>query len=193
MAHALRAEAEFPADYFTYGDYLEWETSDRYEIIDGEAFMMSAPSTEHQRISMRLSLQFGNFLRGKPCEVFAAPFDVRLLPKPDLSDDTVVQPDLVVVCDKSKLSKRGCDGPPDLAIEIASPSDNHRLSFLKFQKYLRSGVREYWIISPEEKAVQAHRLKDANYLSTVYANDEAIPVSVLPGLTIGLKTLWEAA
>jgi Uma2 family endonuclease len=107
---------------YTYADYLEWDENVRAEIINGKIYMMSPPLTMHQRISMRLSTQIANFLKGKPCEVFAAPFGVRLFPKEDKTDDTVVEPDIAVVCDSSKLDERGCNGAPDLVIEIISPS-----------------------------------------------------------------------
>jgi Uma2 family endonuclease len=90
---------------FTYADYLEWESTERYQLINGGVFQMASPSVEHQTILMELSVQFGNYLRGKPCQVFAAPLDVRLFPKEDNSDDTVLQPDLLVICDKKNLVK----------------------------------------------------------------------------------------
>jgi Uma2 family endonuclease len=109
---------------YTYADYLEWEGPERYQLINGEVFLMASPSVTHQALVMELSLQFGNWLRGKPCQVFAAPLDVRLFPEDDNSDDTVVQPDLLVVCrgepsplsgsvrvyDKGKLG-RAVNGP----------------------------------------------------------------------------------
>ncbi|MDR1863595.1 MAG: Uma2 family endonuclease, partial [Treponema sp.] len=122
-------------DYFTYADYLEWEGSERYELINGEAFLMASPSVEHQAILGEIARQIANFLVGKPCRVFMAPLDVRLFPREDKSDNTVVQPDILVVCDKSKLSKGSVDGPPDLVMEIVSPSNTQKLMFLKFQTY----------------------------------------------------------
>ena len=109
---------------YTYGDYLSWPDEERWELIDGIPHSMSpAPSRVHQEISMELARQIANHLIGKNCRVYAAPFDVRL-PKGGEKDEqieTVVQPDLVVVCDESKLDERGCKGPPDLIIEILSP------------------------------------------------------------------------
>jgi Uma2 family endonuclease len=176
---------------FTYADYLEWEGPERYEIVNGEAFMMASPTVEHQAIITELLVQFGSFLRGKPCKVFAAPLDVRLFPEEDRSDDTVVQPDILAVCDRSKLSKGSVDGPPDLVIEILSPSNTQKLMFLKFENYLDAGVREYWVLDPEEKKVQVHVLQDGRYISSAYKKDAVIPVSVLPPFSLDLKTLWE--
>ena len=177
---------------YTYADYLEWNDGKRYELIDGTAYMVAAPPPNRQRISLKLSRLFGDFLEGKSCEVFTAPFDVRLFPQKNLSDDTVVQPDLLVVCDKTKLDQRGCNGAPDLVIEILSPSNNGSEMFHKFQKYLEARVREYWIINPETQVVQAHILENDHYISTVYQNDDVIPVSILSGFSIDLKTIWSA-
>ena len=105
---------------YTYADYLSWEGPERYQLINGEVFQMASPSIGHQGLLMELSTQFHSFLKGKPCRVFAAPLDVRLFPVEDNSDDTVVQPDLLVVCDKSKLSKGPVNGPPDLTKTVIS-------------------------------------------------------------------------
>jgi Uma2 family endonuclease len=178
--------------HYTYADYLEWEGPERYQLMYGEAFMMSSPTVEHQTISAELTRQLANFLVGKPCRVFAAPLDVRPFPEKDREDDTVVQPDLLVVCDSDKLSKGSVDGPPDLVIEIVSPSNSQRELFLKFQIYLDAGVREYWVIEPKEKKVQVHILENGHFISSVYKEDAVISVTTLPPLSIDLKTLWSA-
>ena len=181
---------------YTYADYLEWETDKRYEIIDGEAYMMASPSVDHQSISRELLLQFGNFLKGKPCKVFTAPLDVRLFPGEDNRDKTVVQPDLLVVCDPSKLADRkSCRGAPDMAIEIFSPSNTTNPLLLKFNQYLAAGVREYWVVIPETKTVQVHILEKgdggaARYISTVHPNVEVLEAAVLPGLRIDFTAVW---
>jgi Uma2 family endonuclease len=190
MADSLPASVE--DGHFTYADYLEWEGSERYEIINGEAFMMSSPSVEHQTISGEIFAQLFIFLRGKPCKVFAAPLDVRLFPEEDHSDDTVVQPDILVVCDKSKLSKGSVDGPPDLVVEIISPSNTDKLMFLKFAAYLNAGVREYWVLNPEQKQAQVHVLREGRYISSVYKKDAVIQASILPPFSLDLATIWEA-
>jgi Uma2 family endonuclease len=175
---------------YTYADYLEWEGPERYELINGEVFQMASPSVTHQGILMGLSSKFDNWLQGKPCKVFAAPLDVRLFPKKDKSDKTVVQPDVLVVCDKDKLSKNSVDGAPDLVVEIVSPSNTHSELFLKFQYYLEAGVREYWVIDPETRQVQVHIYENGHYISTIYKDNAHIPVTVLPGLDIALEDLW---
>jgi Uma2 family endonuclease len=191
MSDAIMKSPEFEEkQHYTYADYLEWEGQERYELFNGEAFMMASPSVAHQAILGELLTDFNIFLRGKPCQVFAAPLDVRLFPKEDNSDDTVVQPDLLVVCDKGKISKGSINGPPDLVIEIMSPSNSHRELFLKFQYYLEAGVREYWMIEPEEKRVQVHIYENGHYLSTGYKENAIIAVSILPGLNIALESLW---
>ena len=188
---------------YTYADYLEWDEDVRAEIISGVVYMMSPPLTLHQRISMRLSQRIAQFLEGKTCEVFAAPFGVRLFPLEDKSDDTVVEPDIVVVCDPSKIDERGCNGPPDLLVEILSPS-NHRMErLLKFDLYLKAKVREYWVVYPEERAVDVHILEQGRYFTLAYGvNDidakedervvEIIPVATLPGLEIDLKDIFRS-
>ncbi|GHU88506.1 hypothetical protein FACS189476_05730 [Spirochaetia bacterium] len=189
MSDPLISEEE--KTHYTYADYLAWETDKRYELMDGVAYMMASPSVIHQRISRGLTLQFGTFLLGKTCEVFAAPLDVRLFPQEDHTDDTVLQPDLLVVCDRTKLSKGSCDGAPDLVIEIVSPSNTVQEIVKKFNYYLDAGVREYWVVNPDDKTVQVHVLKEGHFVSTIYKNDNTIPVSILPGLGIDLKSIWE--
>jgi Uma2 family endonuclease len=195
MPAALKLDNENTS--YTYADYLGWETDERCEIIDGDAYMMASPSVSHQTISRELLLQFGNFLKGKPCQVFTAPLDVRLFPKDDNSDKTVVQPDLLVVCDKSKLADgKSCRGAPDLVIEILSPSNTANPLLLKFNHYLAAGVREYWVIVPETKAVQIHILEKrdeeaaVHYISTVHSDAKTLDVSILPGLGIDFTSIW---
>ncbi|MDR0388879.1 MAG: Uma2 family endonuclease [Spirochaetaceae bacterium] len=196
MSTAYKDEEDERAHY-TYADYLVWETDQRYELISGEAYMMAAPSVAHQVISGELFGQFWNFLKGKPCQVFTAPFDVRLFPVEDESDDTVVQPDLLVICDKSKIADgKACRGAPDMVIEILSPSNSEIPLLLKFAKYLKAGVREYWIIDPEVKTIQVHILEKSSkkspehYISSVHSGNEVLGVSVLPGLTIDFNSIW---
>jgi Uma2 family endonuclease len=175
---------------YTYADYLEWESPERFQLINGEVFQMASPSVVHQALLGELFSQFYNWLRGKPCQVFAAPLDVRLFPQKDKSDKTVVQPDLLVVCDKDKLSKGSVDGAPDLVVEIVSPSNTHSELFLKFQYYMKAGVREYWVIDPDARQVQVHIYENGHYISTIYENNDHIPITVLLGLDIALEDLW---
>jgi Uma2 family endonuclease len=187
----MSSAAPDDSQYYTYADVLEWDESVRAEIIDGELFMLATPATAHQRILGKLYIKIGNYLEGKPCEVFPAPFGVRLFPKDDLSDDTVVEPDIVVVCDPSKLDERGCNGAPDLAIEILSPSNRYHDKLVKFQKYLAAGVREYWIVDPDG-LVEVHILDAGRYITAMYGAADEAPVSVLPGCVINLRDVFPA-
>ena len=191
MQNAARVGEEFQGERrYTYADYLEWEGQERYELYDGEAFMMSSPSVAHQALLMGLSSAFDVWLQGKPCRVFAAPLDVRLFPKEDKSDRTVAQPDLLVVCDKDKLDKGSVNGPPDLIIEIFSPSNTRGDLFRKFNYYLEAGVREYWVIDPESRSAQVHIYENGHYISSTYSGNDRIPVATLEGFEISLEALW---
>ncbi|MDR1559763.1 MAG: Uma2 family endonuclease [Clostridiales bacterium] len=177
--------------HYTYDDYVKWDTSERYELIEGTAYMMSAPSIAHQSISLELSRQFGNFLRGKPCRVFAAPFDVRL--NYDSGDDTCVQPDITIVCDHAKLSDgKSCNGAPDMIVEIISPSTASLDWFKKTRLYQKAGVGEYWIVDPEIKAVFVNILEDGQYQPREYtvSDSASLPVRALPGFRVQLDELF---
>jgi Uma2 family endonuclease len=178
---------------FCYADYLSWDRDDRYEIIDGEAYMMLPPLRVHQDISGNVYYALRAFLEGKTCKVYAAPFAVRLFPAEDLSDDTVVEPDIVVVCDPAKLDKRGCNGAPDLVVEILSPSTARYDRMVKFRKYREAGVQEYWIVDPEEKLLNAYILKNGGYTASVYGETDSVPVTVLPGCTVDLAAVFESS
>ncbi|GHV79343.1 hypothetical protein AGMMS49944_11340 [Spirochaetia bacterium] len=177
-------------EYYTYADYLEWDENYRAEIINGEVYEMSSPATIHQDISMNLSGILWTYLKGKTCRAFAAPFDVRLFPEPDKSDNTVLQPDLMVICDPSKIGKLSCNGAPDLVIEILSPSNTGKDLIIKFNLYLEAGVREYWVIDPETSLVKVNLFEKGHYNVSTYGRSDMVPVTVLPGLTIDLKTLF---
>jgi Uma2 family endonuclease len=177
---------------YTYADYKAWELDEgeRYELIGGEAYAMSAPNDFHQAISLELSRQFGNFLHGKPCKVRAAPYDVRLFYKEDESDDTVVQPDLAVICDEKKRGDEGGRGAPDLIVEILSPSNTSEEYVRKFNLYLEAGVREYWVVAPKSKTVQVFVLQDGAYRGTVYNSTARVPSEALTGLSVSLTDVF---
>ncbi|GHV28264.1 hypothetical protein AGMMS4952_11490 [Spirochaetia bacterium] len=175
---------------YTYADVLEWEEDVHAEIIDGEFYMMAEPSTIHQIISRELFVRIYTFLKGKPCQAFYAPFGVRPDPKWDNSDTTSVQPDILVICDESKISERGCHGAPDFIIEILSPSTSHVDLEVKFELYQRIGVREYWIVDPKLRRVSVHLLTNGAYTTTTYHDTDTVGVSVLPGCTINLKEVF---
>ena len=173
---------------YTYSDYLEWDDDQRWELIDGVPILMTAPTVQHQRISGNLFASLHSFLKGKTCEVFYAPFDVRL--NADTFDNTVVQPDVLVICDRTKLEKTGCKGAPDFVIEILSPSTSSHDRFLKFDLYRKSGVREYWIVEPDTKKVSVHTLSNEDYITRVYGEADVAPISVLDNCTIDLAEVF---
>jgi len=172
--------------YCTYEEWLELEDGNRYELHNGRLFMMAGPSQQHAEISTEMSRQIANFLIDKPCRVYHAPFDVRLYEY----GDTVYQPDLLVVCDSSKLDGKRCIGAPDFIVEVLSDSTSGIDKVAKFNDYLRSGVREYWIVDPKDKTVTAFRLMDEIYSANVYSNSNIAPVQVLPGCEIDLSLVF---
>jgi Uma2 family endonuclease len=176
---------EYPC--YTYADVLEWDDDVWAEIIDGELYMMAEPLTVHQDILRELYVPICNFLKGKPCKAFCAPFGVRPEPKWDNSDKTRVQPDITVICDKSKISERGCHGAPDFIIEILSPSTSGVDLKVKFDLYQRIGVREYWIVDPKLRRVYVHLLTNGAYTKQAYGDTEPVEVNVLPGCIFNLK------
>ncbi|WP_315013743.1 Uma2 family endonuclease [Capnocytophaga leadbetteri] len=152
---------------YSYADYLLWKFKERVELFKGKLFKMSAPSAIHQEISMRLAGELYQFFKGKDCKVFHAPFDVRLLKESqeDKNIYTVVQPDICVVCDPEKIDKRGCEGAPDLVIEILSPGNSKKEMKYKYALYEEAKVPEYWIIDPDHQNVLVYVLEDGKYLN----------------------------
>ena len=177
---------------YTYADYKGWELAEgeRFEVIYGEAFAMSAPNTRHQEILGNIFAQFHNFLRGKPCKVYPAPFDVRLFYKEDESDDTVVQPDITVICDEKKRGPEGCRGAPDLVIEILSPSNTAIEMQRKLKLYQEAGIREYWIADPKNNSLTVYRFQEGAILTYIYKKDAIVPVGILPELNISLEQVF---
>ena len=189
--------AEILDERFTYGQYHEWDDGERWELIDGVPYNMTpAPVRRHQGILIRVSSRVEEFLRGKPCQAYFAPFDVRL---PDFSEQddndvpTVVQPDLVVICDEKKLDDRGCRGAPDLVVEILSPSTSRKDIGVKFSLYERHGVREYWIIHPAEESLMVFTLgEDGKYgRPQGYGRGDLATSSVLDGLELDLAEVFD--
>lgn len=181
---------------YSYADYLTWRFEERIEIIKGRIFeMCPAPSTHHQRVSLRLLREISNFLKGKKCEVFAAPFDVRLPDRKKSSNDnqvfTVVQPDICIICDSEKLDERGCIGSPDLIIEIISKSTKNRDLNDKFKLYEEAGVPEYWIVHPNDATVSVFELKKGKYLfRKMYGDEEMIKVGIFDNFEFDLKDVF---
>lgn len=190
---ALPAEKE----RYTFADCLTWGEDERIEIIDGEAVMMAPPpSSEHQEISMELSAQLHAYLKGKRCKVYAAPFAVRLFERDgDRPDDvdTMVEPDISVVCDPNKIDRHGCKGAPDMVVEILSPSTQRHDRLTKFNLYQRAGVREYWIVDPANRAVQSFVLEDGRYSVKEFgAAGDKMRVNVLEDCVIDLSEVFPA-
>ena len=180
---------------YSYADYFKWHFEERVELIKGKIFKMSpAPSNLHQRICSDLHGFLWSFLRGKSCKVYSAPFDVRLPAKSKDDKDvfTVLQPDVCVVCDKSKLDKRGCIGAPDIVIEVLSPGNNSKEIINKFEVYEQAGVTEYWIVSPQNQTFVVNTLVNGKYQpSRQMAKGDTVTSSVLPGFSLDLTELFE--
>lgn len=174
---------------FTYADYCRWPEGERWELIDGQAFAMSpAPSRIHQEFVVELAAQIHPKLANSPCRVYVAPFDVRL-PRAQESDDeidTVVQPDLAVICDPAKLDDKGCRGAPDWIIEILSPHSAAHDQIRKRALYERHGVREYWLLHPIDRLLTIYRLESNGSFGKpeVVELTGSTAVGIIPGLEI---------
>jgi Uma2 family endonuclease len=184
---------------YTYADYLTWTFDDRVELFKGWVKRMSpAPNRSHQQVSFNTSRIIGNYLVGNSCAAFTAPFDVRLIgsSKSKKSKDpnsiyTVVQPDICVICDKSKLDDRGCLGAPDWIIEIVSPGNTKKEVDDKYMLYEENKVKEYWIIQPTDETVTVFDLKDENYcFRKIYNNVDNAPVGIFTGFEIELADVF---
>lgn len=184
------------AEHFTYRDYRSWPDDERWELIGGVAYnMCAAPSLNHQESSGALFVALRTFLKGKSCRVFAAPVDVFFPSLPDLSEDevdTVVQPDIVVVCDPAQLRPNGVWGAPDLVAEILSPTTSRKDLHEKYDLYQRSGVKEYWVLDPVGRWLQQYVLRpDGRYAPELTLEGSATVASVtLPGFALDLSMLW---
>jgi Uma2 family endonuclease len=184
--------------HYTYADYRAWPDDERWELIHGVAWNMSAaPTTGHQGISVELLTRIHAFLRGGPCRVLAAPVDVFLPAHPDQPEDdvdTVVQPDIVVTCDPAKVTQRGIWGAPDWVIEILSPYTSRKDMKEKLELFEESGVKEYWIVDPGNRYVHVYRLGDAGYGEpTVHVEPGTVPSATCQGLEIPLVDVFRAA
>jgi len=173
---------------FTYEDYKTWPEDERWELIDGRAYDMSpAPGTDHQEIIGLIFRIIADYLDGKKCRVFLSPLDVLLNEKPESADKkitTVVQPDILVVCDESKITKKGILGPPDIAIEVLSESTAYKDETQKLFLYEKHGVKEYWIVNPEAHYINIFRLEaNEKFAKPVhYRKGDAVESSVLTGM-----------
>ena len=185
---------------YTYADYLTWQFDGAIELIKGKIMEMSpAPSSEHQGIVTNLGGTLYNFFRKKPCKLFYAPFDVRLYDhKKSIVANrdiySVVQPDLCIICDKTKIDIKGCLGSPDWIIEILSRGNSKREMQLKYELYQESGVREYWLVYPGEKAVHQFVLDEQSekyQLLNMYSGEDTATPQLFPDCQIDLREVFE--
>ena len=179
---------------YTYADYYKWKFDERVELIKGYIFKMSpGPNRLHQEISGGISFQLQKFLERSPCKVYTAPFDVRFPRKSKADKDiiTVLQPDICVVRDRSKLDDRGCIGAPDIVVEVLSPSNNKKELKNKYEIYEEAGVKEYWVVWPYEQTMIVYTLTDGKFVSSpVISGGDILTSSVLPGFSLNISELF---
>ncbi len=183
---------------YSYADYLTWRFEEMVELIKGKISRMSpAPRTSHQRISWNLSFKIQTYLQHKKCVAFAAPFDVKLFDykkskKENKDIVTVVQPDLCIICDAEKIDDYGCNGAPDLIVEILSPGNSKKEMRVKYDLYEKALVREYWVADPERETVQVFTLNDENkyYHVKTYISDDTMYSHIFPDLEVNLPEVF---
>jgi Uma2 family endonuclease len=168
---------------YSYADYLKWTFEERLELIKGKIFNISpAPARRHQKISRQLSLPIGNYLDGKRCEMYIAPFDLRLTPLKGKKR-----------ADNQIYTDRGCVGAPDLIIEILSPGNTKKEMRDKYEVYEENGVKEYWLVEPNDNAIFVYVLNDeGKYIGLrPFTEDDVITTSILPELEISVAKIFE--
>ena len=188
------ADLDFSKEY-SYADYLKWTFDERLEIIKGRLFKMSpAPSRIHQKLSWEIARELADYLKGKSCEAYSAPFDVRLprKSKDDKQIITVVQPDICVICDAAKLDDKGCLGAPDIIIEILSPGNNKKELANKYEAYEEAGVKEYWLIAAGERACFQYVLNaEGRYFAAKpLTTGDTVTTPILPGFSLNLEEVF---
>jgi len=185
---------------YSYTDYLTWQLNEAVELIKGKIQLMApAPNVKHQRLSIYLSSHLFYYVENKACQVFSAPFDVRLYDRTKslLANNeitTVVQPDICVICDNSKLDEQGCNGAPDWIIEILSKGNSKKEVKIKHALYAESGVKEYWLVFPYEEVISQFVLNGDTgqyQLTNSYAGDDMAVPDLFPDLAIDLSTLFK--
>lgn len=179
---------------YTYLDIMSVNDDNRWELIDGVPYCMSPPSRIHQKVSMEISRQIANYLLDKKCDIYTAPFGVRLCNQ-DSDDKEIinyVEPDISVICDKNKLDKKGCKGAPDLIIEILSPSTAKIDLLKKFNLYRKYGVKEYWIVDPDERDVSVYVLGDNGEYSAAkyYGENDKVSINILEDIKIDFRLVF---
>jgi len=179
---------------YSYADYLTFKMEEMVELIKGKVFKMTAPKRIHQKISGTVFTKIHNYLENKKCQVYSAPFDVRLPVKSRKNEDiyTVVQPDICVICDLEKLDDYGCIGAPDLVIEILSEGNNKKELKNKFEVYEESGVLEYWIINPMGQTLTINTLVKGIYQSSkLLTSGDEIMTPILPDFILKLEDVFD--
>ena len=179
---------------YTYADYLTWNFKERLELFRGKIFKMSpAPNRNHQTISGRMYMTFANALKKNTCNVYYAPFDVRLV-KSKTKDEkviNVVQPDLCIICDEDKLAERGCNGAPDLVVEILSPGNTKKEMGIKFDLYEENEVKEYWLVDPAEKTVFIYTLQNKKFIGLKpLIEEDTLKSPLFPTLKFKVKDIF---
>ena len=179
---------------YSYADYLTWDDDKRYEIIDGEVFDMITPPLSHQLILGTILVQMANYFHDKPCELLMGPLDIAL-PDGSKCDDkifTVVQPDIMVICDPKKIEERGIVGAPDLAVEIISPETVRKDSIIKRELYERHGVKEFWLVHPVDRLIRVYKLGKNGLFGReeVYDDQAQIEIAQFAGLSVDCRRLF---
>jgi Uma2 family endonuclease len=180
---------------YTYADYFKWKFEERVELISGKIFQMSAPNRMHQTLLGYMYVKLFNFLENSSCNVYVAPFDVRFPRKSKDDKDiiTVLQPDICVVCDHTKLDDKGCIEAPDIVIEVLSPGNNIKEMRNKYEVYEQGGVKEYWIVSPQNETFLMYTLINEKYQpSRIMVAGDMVTSTVLPGFSLDLTALFTA-
>lgn len=179
---------------YTYADYLKWKFKERVELLKGKIFRMSpAPSSSHQQISLKVTRKLDKYFINTHCSLFVAPFDVRLvkIKSNDTIVTTVVQPDLCVICEQNKLDDKGCNGAPDLIVEILSPGNSKKEMGIKYDLYEENGVKEYWIVNPTENAIFIYSLQNEKFVGLKPLTEDDKMKSVLfPELIFDVKDIF---
>ncbi|MDE7477852.1 MAG: Uma2 family endonuclease [Lachnospiraceae bacterium] len=168
--------------YYTAEDFYNMSEDIRAELIHGQIVYMASPSRIHQKLSMELSTLINNYIKSKDgnCEVYAAPFSVQLRKE----DETILEPDISVICDTSKLHNHGCLGAPDWIIEIVSPSNPEHDYITKLNFYVNAGVREYWIVDPQSKDIHVYRLEPGSFNVKAYSFHDTVKAGIYEDLYI---------
>lgn len=183
---------------YTYADYLLWQFKERVELIKGKIFRMSpAPNSFHQDISGNLFFELRSYINKGTYKLYAAPFDVRLINYKESTADnqiiTVVQPDLCVICDRTKIDEKGCIGAPDLIIEILSPGNSKKEMDIKYDLYEENGVKEYWIVNPSEMTISIFVLQNNKYIGIKpLIFDSKLQSPTFPDLKFAVKKIFKS-